>query len=258
MSHLKNNLVFSSLTILLVTGGSLGLAQSAHNKVSSQKLEAKNVNQVSNYSGDIDLLTVSQPTTPTTNNGQINSAFINRFNNAVILDSKTGQFSINQKTLPINATKLELTELDKLISQSNISLKQTILEVPKANVVQDGNSVVIGDSPKTAEQIAKGTSVQAVSLFHEGSNYVHSYWWGKRVGVLRTTVRKVSINITKGGQALGATLFFIPAPQVKAVGAAIGAASTILGYGMSYFPGGLVFNTTPNYLGSQVWDVQFQ
>ncbi|MDG4990469.1 hypothetical protein [Lactococcus lactis] len=44
MSHLKNNLVFSSLTILLVTGGSLGLAQSAHNKVSSQKLEAKNVN----------------------------------------------------------------------------------------------------------------------------------------------------------------------------------------------------------------------
>lgn len=44
MSHLKNNLVFSSLTILLVTGESLGLAQSTHNKVSSQKLEAKNVN----------------------------------------------------------------------------------------------------------------------------------------------------------------------------------------------------------------------
>ena len=79
MSHLKNNLVFSSLTILLVTGGSLGLAQSTHNKVSSQKLEAKNVNQVSNYSGDIDLLTVSQPTTPTTNNGQINSALYQSF-----------------------------------------------------------------------------------------------------------------------------------------------------------------------------------
>ena len=59
MSHLKNNLVFSSLTILLVTGGSLGLAQSAHNKVSSQKLEAKNVNQVSNYSGDIDIISPS-------------------------------------------------------------------------------------------------------------------------------------------------------------------------------------------------------
>ena len=37
MSHLKNNLVFSSLTLLLVTGGGLGLAQSAHNKVSHHK-----------------------------------------------------------------------------------------------------------------------------------------------------------------------------------------------------------------------------
>lgn len=131
MSHLKNNLVFSSLTILLVTGGSLGLAQSAHNKVSSQKLEAKNVNQVSNYSGDIDLLTVSQPTTPTTNNGQINSAFINRFNNAVILDSKTGQFVIDKNFLPTNTTQMELASLNKLISDANAGLKGELLKLLK-------------------------------------------------------------------------------------------------------------------------------
>jgi hypothetical protein len=41
MSHLKNNLVFSSLTILLVTGGSLGLAQSTHNKVSHKNSKLK-------------------------------------------------------------------------------------------------------------------------------------------------------------------------------------------------------------------------
>ncbi len=260
MSHLKNNLVFSSLTILLVTGGSLGFAQSTHNKVSSQKLEAKNVNQVSNYSGDIDLLAVSQPTTRTTNNGQINSAFINHFNNAVILDSKTGQFSINQKTLPINATKLELTELDKLISQSNVSLKQTILEVPKANVVQDGNSVVIGDSPKTAEEIASDSQATLITIYHEGKTYLHTYWWGTRLGVSRTLARKIGQKGVHSAEAAGALagVLGLKLPQAAVYCSFISGVSYLIGTALTKTPGGIVFNFTAGMPSGGVWGFEWQ
>lgn len=108
MSNFKKNLILSSLAILLVAGGGFGLGQSIHNNISSQKVEVKNVSQRISYSGDLDLMTVSQPTKPVTATGQISQAFINRFNNDIVLDSKTGQFVINQKLLPVNATNIEL------------------------------------------------------------------------------------------------------------------------------------------------------
>ncbi|MCU5754141.1 hypothetical protein OBG91_12725 [Lactococcus lactis] len=132
MSHLKNNLVFSSLTILLVTGGSLGLAQSTHNKVSSQKLEAKNVNQVSNYSGDIDLLAVSQPTTPTTNNGQINQYFINRFDNAISL--LNGKYVVNHNVLPQNTSGEEINKLNESVKIANQQLIVGAQKIEKSDI----------------------------------------------------------------------------------------------------------------------------
>lgn len=123
MSNFKKNLILSSLAILLVAGGGFGLGQSIHNNISSQKVEVKNVSQRISYSGDLDLMTVSQPTKPVTATGQISQAFINRFNNDIVLDSKTGQFVINQKLLPVNATNIELGTLNTLVAQSNSQLK---------------------------------------------------------------------------------------------------------------------------------------
>lgn len=51
-------------------------------------------------------MAVSQPTKPVTATGQISQAFINRFNNDIVLDSKTGQFVINQRLLPVNVTNV--------------------------------------------------------------------------------------------------------------------------------------------------------
>lgn len=252
MSHLKNNLVFSSLTILLVTGGSLGLAQSTHNKVSSQKLEAKNVNQVSNYSGDIDLLAVSQPTTPTTNNGQINSAFINRFNNAVILDSKTGQFVIDKNFLPTNTTQMELASLNKLISDANAGLKGVVAQAPKGDVVQVGNSVVVADNPTTAKEIAQGTQAKTVSTHHNGSNYIHHYWWGYRIGISGTTLHKASLGLN------AAALF--PYDKWIPVGWVISVVCGILGIASGASPGGVVFNYSglPGTPYGTIWSVGWQ
>lgn len=96
------------------------------------------------------------------------------------------------------------------------------------------------------------------SLFKEGSNYSHTYWWGKRVGVSRSKVRQVSGVINSSAGVIAGVLYFIPHPYAKAAAGAIGAAAGVLGYPMSKFPGGIVFNTTPNYLGSQIWSVAFQ
>ncbi|MDN6184836.1 MAG: hypothetical protein L0J09_09710 [Lactococcus lactis] len=188
MSHLKNNLVFSSLTILLVTVGSLGLAQSAHNKVSSQKLEAKNVNQVSNYSGDIDLLTVSQPTTPTTNNGQINQYFINRFDNAISL--LNGKYVVNHNVLPQNTSGEEINKLNESVKIANQQLIVGAQKIEKSDidvkVVQKGNSIILAENPTTLKN-----SATSMATKHVGVTKVEFHWYGVRLFLSKNDVNKI-------------------------------------------------------------------
>lgn len=58
--------------------------------------------------------------------------------------------------------------------------------------------------------------------------------------------------INSSADVIAGVLYFIPHhPYAKiAVG--------VLGYLMSKFPGDMVFNTAPNYLGSQTWSVAYQ
>jgi hypothetical protein len=173
MLNYKKNLILSSLAILLVAGGGFGLGQSIHNNISSQKVEAKNVSQRISYSGDIDLMAVSQPTKPVTATGQISQAFINRFNNDIVLDSKTGQFVINQRLLPVNATNIELGTLNTLVAQSNSQLKQIVQKSPKSHTVQVGNSVVVANSITDAQQASQQNDLTTTSNYHYGSTYLH-------------------------------------------------------------------------------------
>ncbi|MDG4977077.1 hypothetical protein [Lactococcus lactis] len=100
-------------------------------------------------------MTVSQPTKPVTATGQISQAFINRFNNDIVLDSKTGQFVINQKFLTVNATNIELGTLNTLVAQSN----------------------------------SQQNDLTTTSNYHYGSTYLHVYWYGFRIGMNRSDIQ---------------------------------------------------------------------
>lgn len=148
------------------------------------------------YSGDVVLTTESKPTQPFVN-GQVNQAFINRFNNAVTLNSKTGQFVINKNALPVNTTTVELSALEKMVAQSNSTLKQVIASTPKANMVQSGNSVVVAQKSEIAQEVAKNKQIITTATYHEGKTYIVFHWTYARVYLSKT----VANNILKGGVA---------------------------------------------------------
>ena len=251
MSNFKKNLILSSLAILLVAGGGFGLGQSIHNNISSQKVEVKNVSQRISYSGDLDLMTVSQPTKPVTATGQISQGFINRFNNDIVLDSKTGQFVINQKLLPVNATNIELGTLNTLVAQSNSQLKQIVQKSPKSHTVQVGNSVVVANSITDAQQASQQNDLTNTSNYHYGSTYLHVYWYGFRIGMNRSDIQLAV------GAGLVIAGVYVP---VRAAQAALGVLGLTVG---RFIPGGIVFNSSPQFaplVGSRavVWGVQWQ
>lgn len=247
-------------TVTLISAFALVTTVTPHH--SSAKSVAPETHQVAvsdNLNSDIDLTTLSAPTTPIVN-GQVNPAFINRFNNAISL-SNQGQFVINSKLFPINATKQEIAEVNALVSQMNAVLKQTIAKVPKANMVKVGNSVVIGQTPQVAQEIAQQSQMETTSLFHSGSNYIHHYWWGYRIGLSENTLHHIGAvtqdagGVAGGYAAIGA-LGGVTLPASALVGA-IGGATIILGTGIKYAPGGIVFNWTPAY-PLTVWGVGWQ
>jgi hypothetical protein len=207
----------------------------------------------------IALADVSIPLSTTQNiadHEQLSESFISKYDRAIKLENN--KFVIDKDLMPENTSKGEIAKLNEVIEASNLSLEQQLKNVPKENMIKTNNSVVVGENVIVTQQEASGGQIQARIKFKEGSNYSHIYWWGKRVGVSRSTIRKVSSAITGPAEVLGGILYFIPHPYAKAAGGAIAAAAAILGYPMSNFPGGIVFNTTPNYLGSQIWSVAFQ
>lgn len=227
-------------------GGGFGLGQSIHNNISSQKVEAKNISQRISYSGDIDLMAVSQPAKPVTATGQICQTFINRFNNDIVLDSKTGQFVINQKLLRVNATNIELGTLNTLVAQSNSQLKQIVQKSPKSHTVQVGNSVVVANSITDAQRASQQNDLTTTSSYHYGSTYLHVYWYGFRIGLNRSDVQLAV------GAGLVIAGVYVP---VRAAQAALGVLGLTVG---RFIPGGVVFNSSPQFaplMGSRavVW-----
>jgi hypothetical protein len=176
-------------------------------------------------------------------NGQVNQAFINRFNQAVSLDSQTGQFAVNKNLLPVNATSIEISTLNNFISQSNVQLKQIIAGLPKEDTVQVGNSVVVADDSQTAHKAAQDSIITPTTTYHYGSTYVHAYWYGLRVG----------LNKSDAQWALGSVVviagYTIPG---KAAQIAFGLLSISVG---RLIPGGIVFNYSPV---ARVWGAQWQ
>ncbi|MCI3860253.1 hypothetical protein V6B05_02405 [Lactococcus garvieae] len=229
---------FKQITIGLVAGVTLLTAVSpvsvAFADVSNQTSTAQNVSD----------------------NEPLSENFISKYDSAIKLENN--KFVLNQNLLPQGTSQDDIAKLNEVIKASNLSLEQQFKDVPKENISKTNNSVVFAENATVAQQEASGIRLQARIAFKEGSNYSHTYWWGKRVGVSRSKVRQVSGVINSSAGVIAGVLYFIPHPYAKAAAGAIGAAAGVLGYPMAKFPGGIVFNTTPNYLGSQIWSVAFQ
>ncbi|MCL2676771.1 MAG: hypothetical protein FWF42_00730 [Streptococcaceae bacterium] len=205
----------------------------------------------------------SQQVTPTTsqvNAQQVSQSFINKYDKAVKLVK--GQFVIDHKALPKGTSHADLKKLQDLVAQSNVPLKTSLQQAPKANVAITGNSVVIGATGHDAK-VASGQILQpdSRSWFHEGSNYCHVYWWGARIGISKSTLRGVGSHAAWAIGAVAGLLKLVgklPAAPAK-VAEVVGYLAGVVGYGLQNFPGGIVFNLSvvPGF-GLQVWGVGFQ
>lgn len=155
--------------------------------------------------------------------------FINKFNKAVVLVNN--QFTIDYSKLPSSTNQLEITKLQSIISENNTLLKDN---TAKFSTTLD-NSVLLTDN-------VNNSSFRYLSRFKNGSNYVHVYWWGLRIGLSRNTVNNAGKGVTLAG-------FWIPHRVIAA-------AVSSLGFVMDICPGGIVFNSTPGI--SSFWGFEFQ
>lgn len=133
--------------------------------------------------------------------------------------------------LPITTTQLEIIQLKNIIGSNNKLLKDSI---PGSRIGLE-NSVILTDDVQHSSQ-------KYLQRFKNGSNYVHVYWWGLRIGLSKNTVNNIGSGVTIAG-------IWIPHPVVKGVVATLG---VIIGR----CPGGIVFNSTPGL--ASVWGFEFQ
>ncbi|AYG01544.1 hypothetical protein [Lactococcus allomyrinae] len=262
MKNWKTTLALSSATVLLVAGGTFGLNQSIHKNISEAKTEVKS-NTIKLAKADFTFtdsdVDTSQPTEPI-ENGQVNTDFVDRFDNAVSLNSTTGQFEIDKTALPDNASDEELAALNKMVDASNVALAQAIKIVPKVDMVQSDNSVVISDNPQTSQEIAQDSQIVMTSTYHEGSTYVHYYWWGMRIGISKTMIHTIGQDGINSSAAIGALASALgkSRPDVAAILGEIGGVTWFFGVGLTKVPGGFVFNFTAGAPANGVWGLEWQ
>lgn len=259
MKNVKTTIALSSAAVLLVAGGAVGLNQSTHKNILEPKTEVK-INSAklnkSNFTFTDSDVETSQPTEPI-ENGQVNDDFVDRFDDAVTLNSETGQFEINKNALPDNASDEELAALNKMVDASNAALAQAIKIVPKADMIQSDDSVVISDNPQTSQTIAQDSQVIMTSTYHNGSTYIHYYWWGMRIGISKSMAQYVGQKGIQSSEAINALAGALgkAKPDAAVILVQIGSVTWFLGTGLSHTPGGFVFNFTA---GAGIWGLEWQ
>ena len=157
----------------------------------------------------------------------VSDDFINKFDKAIYLEND--RFVINFDILPADTTQTEISQLQQLVSQNNSILLQNVNN-PNATISTDNKSVNFSES------------VNNRLRFREGSNYVHIYWWGLRIGISRSTLQVI-------GGGVGIAGIWIPEPLVSKIIATAGAVTALS-------PGGVVFNSTPGL--ANFWGVEWQ
>lgn len=251
MTNLKTKIALSFVTLLFVGTGAYSYMSAHYNQESVTKPAVRLSQQKPRIvSLDTGVREESKPVVPV-ENGQVNDEFVNRFDNAVTLNSETGQFEIDKSALPDNASSEEISVLNKMVDTSNLSLEKIIETAPKENTVQTGDSVVVANDEKTAQIEAQDTQISTMRKYRSGSTYLHVYWWGLRIGINKAqTQYAASVGLVIAG-------VYVPA---RAAQAALGVLGLSVG---KFIPGGIVFNSSPQFIplaGSRaiVWGVGWQ
>ncbi|MDG2979036.1 hypothetical protein KNP65_03670 [Latilactobacillus curvatus] len=181
-------------------------------------------------------VSAEQVKVPTTVDAQKNleskpsSDFINKFDQAVKLSGS--QFIIDTDNLPKNTTAEELTQLREMVSQKNSIISDSRNLNNGTKIEYNNNSVTIIAASENNDLLR----------FREGSNYVHVYWWGLRIGISKSTLHYIGAGVTIGG-------IWVPEPVVSKVLSTLGVVATLA-------PGGIVFNSTPPI--ATFWGPEFQ
>ncbi|MDR0200325.1 MAG: hypothetical protein LBI43_07105 [Streptococcaceae bacterium] len=239
-------ITIATLAGIALTGTASGVREYFHTPIKKGDNALKAVLPASKRISDANAITLAatQPTQPIVD-GRVSQTFINRFNNAIQLQN--GQFVIIKSKIPVNATSVELATLNQLVTTQNPQLQQALAQAPKSDVVQSGNSVVIGQTPQAAQQQARQNQLITTAVqHHNGGNYCHVYWWGLRIGISGSTLHAIGRN--SGYSSLVGLLGFVPYPPVKVASLILSAVLPALGTAASNAPGGIVFNSTPGVL----------
>ncbi len=160
----------------------------------------------------------------------LSSDFINKFDQSIkLLGNK---FIIDTNKLPKDIASEELSKLKALISQKNEIISDSENLKNGTRIEQNNNSVTI----------ISNSGNSGLLRFREGSNYVHVYWWGLRIGLSKSTVNGIGTGVAIGG-------VWIPEPTVSKILASLGILAAAS-------PGGIVFNSTPPI--AVFWGAEFQ
>lgn len=197
-----------------------------------------------------DITTTPQSTQSSSDNVQIDQSFISKYDNAIKLVNN--KFIIDESVLPSDISKSDLDKLNSVIASSNNSLQQQLKDTPKENIAVNNNSIVIAENSTVAQQEALGTNIAARSKYHEGSTYLHKYWWGYRIGISKTHLHKISTGLNV------AALF--PYDKWIPLGWVVSVVVGVLGISAGTAPGGVVFNYSgvPGKPYGTIWYVGWQ
>lgn len=247
MNYKYKKVTFYTLSILVMSAGIGVYSISLNNKKAS-------VDQGPVLNKNISLLSNTSSISPEID-GHVSEGFIHRFNKAISLNSDETKFIINKNLIPYDASEVELKQVNKLVNQANINLQSAHQLAPAQDIERVGNSVVVANSPETAKVVAdqlNGTTLTTVSKYHNGSTYIHHYWWGYRVGISKKDLHRASLGLN------AASLF--PYDKWIPLGWVVSVAAGIAGIAADVAPGGIVFNYSgiPGSVYGTIWSVGFQ
>lgn len=192
------------------------------------------------------------------NSSVVDSNFINKFNGAVKLVDN--QFVIDKTLLPKNVSESELQKLQNLVAENNNFLKEQLPNISSNKIVETDNSITVGENHDVAVSESRGILMQSRTQYHEGSTYVHYYWWGMRIGVSRTMLRTIGSKGVHSSEAINsmAGVLAIKRSDAAAILGFVGGATWFLGTGLTKAPGGIVFNFTAGAPANGIWGLEWQ
>ncbi|KAA1035780.1 hypothetical protein [Macrococcus equipercicus] len=174
----KNYRIYYATTLLL--GGFTSTTLASEIKVSN------NTNDVVNDAVKNEMTIVSEE-------------LINKANPFISVDDTNDKFILDKESARNTLTENEVELVQKQLNKTN-----HLLHEENVNYVQHGESLI----PENNAKVEKSITTYSTS---EGINKVEFYWWGAKIWISKTAVRKVlETGAEGGGAALGAYLGGVP------------------------------------------------